>query len=116
MNNMPEYPERIETIRTILKQQGQADKPSFRALTFAKDQLQRFGYMDDPAKVNAAAIDNLTFQQISDYYKQHIQGKPVTIIIMGDPKQINKKTMAGFGKFNSMSKSRIFKELDEDEL
>ncbi len=116
MNNMPEYPERIETIRTILKQQGQADKPSFRALTFAKDQLQRFGYMDDPAKVNATAIDNLTFQQISDYYKQHIQGKPVTIIIMGDPKQINKKTMAGFGKFNSMSKSRIFKELDEDEL
>jgi len=109
VNNMPEYPERIEGIRTALRQYAQIQKPSFRDRTAVYEHWQRFGYTDDPARVNMEAVNNLTFEQIKDYYKAHVQGKPVTVIIVGDPKFINKKTMAEFGKFNSMTKGRLFK-------
>jgi predicted Zn-dependent peptidase len=111
VNNMPEYPERIEGIRTALRQYGQIQKPSFRNKTFTYEHWQRFGYTDDPARVNRERIDNLTFDQIRDYYKAHVQNKPVTVIIVGDPKFINKKSMAEFGKFNNMSKGRLFKDV-----
>lgn len=116
VDSMPEYPERINSIRTILQQEAQINKPSFRDKTFAYEHWKRFGYTDDPARVNQQKLNELTFQQILDYYHQYVQGKPVTIIIMGDPKFVNKKSLSGYGKFNTMSKSRLFKELDEDEF
>ena len=114
VNDMPQYPSRVPAIQTALKQYAQIQKPSFRSLAMAYEQWQRFGYTDDPARVNKSKIDNLTFEQIYGYYQQHVQGKPVSIIIMGDPKQINKKTLAGYGKFNTVSKTKIFAPIDFD--
>ena len=114
VNDMPQYPERVNTIKTALKQYAQIQKPSFRNLAIAYEQWQLFGYKDDPAKENMSKVEELTFEQIYDYYKQHVQGQPVSIIIMGDPKHINKKTLAGYGKFNTVSKTKLFAPLDLD--
>lgn len=109
VNDMPEHPERIEGIRTSLRQAAQIQKPSFRNKAMVYEHWQRFGYTDDPARVNAGAVNSLSFDQIRDYYKKHVQNRPVTVVIVGDPKFINKKSMAEFGKFNTVSKGRIFK-------
>ena len=62
--------------------------------------------------MNSAAIDALTFADIEKFYEDNIKGKPVTIILTGDPKKIDLKaieakvgckvTKVGSGKlFNS---------------
>ena len=82
-----------------------------KSLTYESWRL--FGYKDDPARVNKPAIDNLTFEQIVKFYKDNIQGKPVSIIIMGDPKQIDKKELGKIGKVKTMSASTLFAPLDD---
>jgi predicted Zn-dependent peptidase len=93
LNNMPADEENIDALRAALKQAAQTAKPSMRRKGAAFEAWQRVGYTDDPAKINAAAIDAITFADIENFYKQNIQGKPVTIILMGDPKKINLKAI-----------------------
>ena len=115
VDSMPEYPERIEAIKAALRQQAQINKPSFRGKTGTYEYWQEMGYDVDPALYNKEAIDNLTFDQIKQFYKEYVQGKPMTIILVGDPKLIDQKALqAKYGKFVKPSKSRLFAPLDLD--
>ena len=71
--------------------------------------------MVDAAKVNAAAIDALTFNDIEKFYKENIQGKPVTIVLMGDPKKIDLKAIEKkLGcKVTKLSPAKLFNSVDE---
>ncbi|MGN0235787.1 MAG: M16 family metallopeptidase [Paludibacteraceae bacterium] len=115
VDSMPEYPERIEAVKAALRQNAQIDKPSFRGKTHTYDYWKEMGYNEDPALYNKEAIDNLTFDQIKEFYQQYIQGKPMTIILVGDPKLINQKALqAKYGKFIKPSKAKLFAPLDLD--
>ena len=115
LDSMPEYPERIESVKAALRQDAQISKPSFRGKSQTYAAWQEYGYTMDPAQYNMEKINNLTFEQIKSFYQQNIQGKPVTIVVMGDPKLIDqKKLQQKFGKFIKPSKSRLFAPLDLD--
>lgn len=115
VDSMPEYPERIEAVKAALRQNAQISKPSFRGKTQTYDYWREMGYSEDPALYNKEAIDNLTFDQIKAFYQQYIQGKPMTIILVGDPKLINQKALqAKYGKFIKPSKGKLFAPLDLD--
>ena len=93
LNDMPKDSTNMEALRAALRQSGQSAKPSMRGKAATYEHWQRLGYTDDPAKVNAAAIDALTLEQIEQFYEENIKGKPVTIILMGDPKKIDLKAI-----------------------
>jgi predicted Zn-dependent peptidase len=93
LTDMPKNPANIETIRAVLRQSAQTAKPTMRRKGIAFETWQRLGYKEDPAKVNAAAIDALSFEQIEKFYEENIKGKPVTIVLMGDPKKIDLKAI-----------------------
>ena len=109
MKDMPLYPERIDNIKTYLAQSALTSKPTFRGKSQIFDSWKQLGYTDDPAKVNMSKINSLTFDQITNFYEKYIKGKPVTIIIMGDPKLINTKQIeANHGKMTRLSTNRLF--------
>ncbi|MGM9826132.1 MAG: M16 family metallopeptidase [Paludibacteraceae bacterium] len=115
VDSMPEYPERIEAVKAALRQNAQISKPSFRYKAGTYDYWKEMGYNEDPALYNKEAIDNLTFDQIKEFYQQYIQGKPMTIILVGDPKLIDQKALqAKYGKFIKPSKAKLFAPLDLD--
>ena len=93
LNNMPVDSTNVEALRASLKQAAQTAKPSMRGKAATFEYWQRLGYNEDPAKVNAEAINALTINDIENFYKENIQGKPVTIILMGDPKKIDLKAI-----------------------
>ena len=115
LNDMPKDSANFEALRASLKQSGQTAKPSMRGKASTFEFWQRLGYKDDPAKVNAAAIDALTFNDIERFYEQNIKGKPVTIILMGDPKKIDIKAIeAKLGcKVTKLSPAKIFNSTQE---
>ena len=84
-----------------------------KAATF--EAWQRLGYNDDPAKVNAAAIDAITFNDIEKFYEENIKSKPITIILMGDPKKIDLKAIqAKTGcKVTKLTPAKLFNSVDE---
>ncbi len=110
LKNMPLYPERLENIKTYLRQEALTTKPSFRNKSFTFDYWQRIGYNDDPARVNMPKIDGLQFDEISDFYNKYIKGQPIVVVITGDPKTIDLKAIqAKWGKVTKVSTSRLFK-------
>ncbi|MBR6035049.1 MAG: insulinase family protein [Paludibacteraceae bacterium] len=93
LRDMPKDSTNIEALRAAVKQSNQTAKPLMRNKAATFEAWQRLGYNDDPAKVNAAALDALSFSDIEKFYDENIKGKPVTIILMGDPKKIDTKAI-----------------------
>ena len=113
LNNMPKYADRVEDIKTYLRQSSLTSKPSFRNKSMVFAEWQRLGYTDDPARAYIPEINKLTFDQILTYYQNNIQGRPITIVITGDPKLINlKQIQKNHGKITKVSKGRLFSSLD----
>ena len=115
LTDMPKDSTQIDALRAALKQAAQTAKPSMRGKAATFERWQRLGYTDDPAKVNAAAIDAVQFNDIEKFYEENIKGKPVTIILMGDPKKIDLKaiqTKCGC-KVTKLSPAKLFNSVDE---
>lgn len=109
LQDMPLYPERLDNIKTYLRQSALSDKPSFRTKSQVFDAWAKRGYTDDPNKINMSAIQNLKFEQIVDFYHKNIKGKPVVIVITGDQKLIDlKKIESNFGKITKIGTSTLF--------
>ncbi|MFA6580295.1 MAG: insulinase family protein [Paludibacter sp.] len=109
LTDMPLYPDKIENIRTYLRQSSLTDKPSFRTKSQVFNRWKLLGYTEDPAKVNMPKIDNLTFDQIVAFYNKEIKGKPISIIITGDPKTIDlKQIKANQGNITKLSSRNLF--------
>ncbi|MBQ2540134.1 MAG: insulinase family protein [Paludibacteraceae bacterium] len=115
LTDMPADSSNIESLRAALKQASQTAKPSMRGKAATYEYWKRLGYNDDPAKVNAQKIDNLSFEDIKAFYEENIKGKPVTVILMGDPKKIDLKALqqkVGC-KVTKLSTGKLFKSSDE---
>ena len=115
LTDMPQDSTQIEALRAALKQASQTAKPSMRSKAATFEAWQRLGYTDDPAKVNAAAIDAVAFNDIEKFYEDNIKGQPVTIILMGDPKKIDLKaieTKVGC-KVTKLSPAKLFNSTQE---
>jgi len=115
LNDMPNDSAKMNAVRAALKQAQQTAKPSMRNKAYTFEYWTRLGYTDDPARVNADKVDNLTYEDIESFYKENIQGKPVTIILMGDPKKIDLKSLQEkLGcKVKKLSSSKLFTSLDD---
>jgi len=113
--DMPADSTNIAALRAALKQAAQTAKPSMRSKAQTFEYWQRLGYKDDPAKVNAAAIDALTFGEIEKFYQDNIKDKAVTIILMGDPKKIDLKAIEKRTgcKVTKLSPAKLFNSIDE---
>lgn len=93
LNDMPVDGKNMEALKAMLRQSLQTAKPSMRGKASTFEYWQRLGYKDDPAKINAEAVEKLSIDDIAKFYADNIKGKPVTIILMGDPKKIDLKAI-----------------------
>ncbi len=115
LDNMPADSTNIDALRAALKQASQTAKPSMRAKAATYEHWQRLGYTEDPAKVNAEKINAVSFADIESFYKENIQGKPVTIVLMGDPKKIDLKAIEKRTgcKVTKLSPAKLFTPVQE---
>ncbi len=112
LTDMPLYPERIDNIKTYLRESMLTSKPSFRSASMAFEAMKLRGYTDDPAKVNLGKVDSLTFADIERFYNENIKGKPISIVIMGNTKEIDKKALKAIGKVKNISAGRLFQPVE----
>ncbi len=112
INDMPRNAERIDNIKSYLRQEVLTSHPDFRSKAMSLVSLQRRGYNDDPAKENLSKIDALTFDDIVKFYEDNIKGKPYCIAIVGNPKQIDLKQLEKYGKVVKVSENKLFNSKD----
>ena len=83
-------------------------KPSSRNVGMNIAQWKKQGLSDDPAREYVKQVETLTFQDILDYYKEYVKGKPVVIGILGNPKEITQQELSRFGKVVRLSDKDLF--------
>ena len=111
LDSMPLNPENIDNIRTVLRQSMLSNHPTFRGKSQVMTDWMRLGYQIDPATLQIRQVQKLKFQDIESFYQTHIHGKPMKMLIIGDPKQIDQKALkAKFGKVNKLNGDKIFGE------
>lgn len=111
LDSMPRNPENIGNIRTILRQSMLSNHPTFRSKSQLMTDWYRLGYQIDPATLQIRQVQKLKFEDIERFYEENVQGKPVKILVIGDPKLIDQKALkAKFGKVNKLNADKLFGE------
>ena len=108
LEDMPQYPSKIENIKSFLKGSALVEKPNFRNASQTYESWKRRGYSQSPAETYMSDIDNMTFEDIVKFFEENIKGRPIAIAIVGDPKKIDEKALSKYGKVTKLSISRLF--------
>ena len=112
LRNMPNNPERIDNIKSYLKQIFLTSQPGFRYKANYFENIKKIGYNEDPAIENIPLIEALTFDDILNYYNENIKDKPIAIGIMGNSKNIDMEDLKKFGKVVRLNEKRLFNTKD----
>ncbi len=109
LNDLPKEPEKLDSIQSFLINSSLASSVHFRELAITVDSWLLKGYKEDPAKISLPVYKQLTFEQIYQFYEKNIKGKPITIAIVGNEKQIDVNKLKKFGKLNKINKRNLYK-------
>ena len=112
LQEMPERPENIDNIRKYLTQMALTGRPDDRSVSQQIAEWKLEGYSEDPAKAEVAKIAGLEFEDILKFYKEKIQGRPIIIGIVGNPKYISTKELSKFGKVTRISPAGLYNDKD----
>lgn len=112
INDMPKNAERIDNIKSYMRQEALSSHPDFRFKSQYLQRYQQMGYEGDPAAENLPKIDALTFEDIVKFYEENIKGKPYAIGIMGNPKDIDLKKLEKYGKVVKVNERKLFNTKD----
>jgi predicted Zn-dependent peptidase len=108
IKEIPEKPERIDNIKNYLVLSSQASKPNFRVLSQSVENWEMKGYTDDPNKILIPKYQELTFDHLMDFYRNEIVGRPVTIAIVGNKKEIDMDKLKSVAKIVNVGSTKIF--------
>jgi predicted Zn-dependent peptidase len=109
LDSMPQKPERIDQVRKNLTLSINASQPSFRYKSRTVARWITQGYKDDPRKARFEGYQNMTFDQIVDFYNANIKGRPWVIAIAGDMKRIDMESLKKFGKVKVVKMDDVMK-------
>lgn len=110
LNNMPEYKDRMDGLKDYLLNSSYLTRPSDRNLSYSIYNWSLSGYKEDPTKFNLPYYKNMTFEDIVNFYKQELKGKPYVIGIVGDTRKIDEKELAKYGKVKRIRVKKLFSE------
>ena len=82
--------------------------PGFRELQERIEQWGWFGYDRDPREAQLAAYANLTFGDVERFFLDHVEGRPVTLMVVGDPRRVNVKKLGKYGKVVRLKQRALF--------
>ena len=113
VRNMPENKDRIDNIKSYLREIYLTSQPSFRSKAIYMERVKKRGYTVDPAVENIPKLESLTFDDIVNFYKENLKDKPIVIGIMGNPKQISMEDLKKFGKVIRINENKLFNDKDK---
>ncbi|MCA9656321.1 MAG: insulinase family protein [Myxococcales bacterium] len=108
ITQMPERPERLAMVRSALVRSQETASPAFRDVPVAVEQWRALGYGDDPRRWLMPAYEGLEFEEIEAFYEAHVKGRPVAIMVVGDPRKVKKEELRKYGKVVRVREGRLY--------
>lgn len=109
IQSMPAKPDRIPSIRRAAEQSAYMARPNFRNLTETVRNWQRLGWTADPYSTKVGRYPTLTWDTLHPFYQSALveTGTPIVWVLTGDPKRIDQKELAKFGKVVWVKESAV---------
>jgi predicted Zn-dependent peptidase len=109
IHDLPQKPEQIDIIKKSLAQSSAMARPFFRQLGQTVYNWQWNGYEQDPNIGWVKAYENLTFDSITDTWKNYIYQQPISFAVAGDKKKMKPEQLSTFGTIKELKLSDIRK-------
>lgn len=110
INNMPQKPERIDAVKSLLKNSTSTYYPDFRSISLYIEGFRLRGYTSYPLVEEYGKYDTLTFDDIENFYENNIKNKPMIITIYGNKTRMDLTRLAKCGKIIELKKKDIILE------
>ena len=107
--DMPINVENMNVARQSLLNDINNSYPTFRGKPLVISTMERCGYTDDENTALAQQLPTLTQADIENFYRQHIQGKPYQLMIVGNLKKLDMKRLAQYGTVVKVKKDDIYR-------
>lgn len=108
IQNLPQKPERLAALKGALVHSQETRTPSFRELQDRIEQWRWYGYTSDPRRELLPAYRELSFDDIEAIHERQIAGRPVALIVVGDPRKVDTKRLAKYGRVVKVRERDIF--------
>ena len=112
VRNMPQKADRMENLKRYFNLVA-VNSPDFRDVPYYIETNKRLGYTDDPLKTMLPEIAKMTFQDVVSFWQQNIKDVPTAIMIVGNKKYIDMKTLAKYGKIVEVKVKDLFSKDEE---
>lgn len=109
LSNMPQKPERIESIKQQLLQSNNSEFPGFREISQRIAYYQMQGLAQDPNQFYMTKYRGLQFQDLESFYANYIQNRPYTITIVGDKEKINLDELKKYGEIIEFKLDKLYR-------
>lgn len=110
MKDMPQYADRMSNVKSHLINSSFLARPSDRNMSYNISKWKEKGYTEDPSKKNLPIYEQMQFDDMVAFYKEHLQGKPYVIGIVGPAKKIDTDALKKFGKVIKLNAKKLFSE------
>jgi predicted Zn-dependent peptidase len=108
LNNMPESENSYDAAKNSLKQQMQSSRVTRSGVLFDYLSAKKLGLDYDVRKSIYDKIPDITLDDVKAFQQSVIKGRKYTILVLGDEKKVDMKTLESFGKITKLSLEEVF--------
>ncbi len=108
LNKMPESENIFNNAKNSLLRQIESDRITKSNILYAYEAAKKLGLDYDLRKNVYEEIPHLTFNDVKDFQKDYVSNKKYVILVLGDVKKLDMKTLEKYGKVKVLSLKDVF--------
>jgi predicted Zn-dependent peptidase len=108
ITDMPRKRDRIGLVRSALIRGQEVESPSFRELQDKIEEWGWHGHREDPRLRLGKSYAELDFDDVERFWTRHVAGRPVAIMVVGDPRKVKPRALEKYGKVVRVREGALF--------
>lgn len=108
LTNMPELPRNLDLAKIQVKKDIQTERITQDNIIYNYLSAQQLGLADDARKKIYENVDKVTMEDLKNFHKNQLSGKPYTYAIVASEKKVSMDDMKKLGEVKKLSLEEIF--------
>lgn len=108
IRDTPSKSDQMDELRAMLLHGLEAQSPGFRDLQAVVEYWRRLGYDEDPRTRMIEDYAELDFGDIQAFHAAQVAGRPVILMVVGDPRRVDVRALARYGEVIEVGERDVF--------
>ena len=108
LSTMPKVDQQFSGTIESVKKKMQTDRIYGSAIFWSRESLRKKGINFDIRKEIYENLDKFSFDQLNNFFNQHVRSKPMAIAVIGNKKDMNFDALGKLGTVRELSLEELF--------